>query len=86
MALEQTVQDGIRVLDVGTGSGILSIAAAKLGAQEVVGIDTDPLAVQAAVTNAEQNDVDQTTRFFRVNLRISLTVIGMWWWLISLPQ
>ena len=46
---------GARVLDVGCGSGILAIAAAKLGAREVLGIDTDPIATEATVGNAERN-------------------------------
>jgi ribosomal protein L11 methyltransferase len=45
------------VLDVGTGSGILAIAAAKLGASPVVAVDTDPLSVDAARENAERNGV-----------------------------
>jgi ribosomal protein L11 methyltransferase len=49
--------DGSRVLDVGTGSGILAIAAAKRGAREIVAVDTDPLAVRAAKENAERNAV-----------------------------
>jgi len=49
--------EGLRVLDVGTGSGILAIAAAKRGAREVVGVDTDPLAVRAANENAVANGV-----------------------------
>ena len=49
--------DGLRVLDVGTGSGILAIAAAKRGAREVVGVDIDPLAVRAARENARANEV-----------------------------
>lgn len=56
-ALEELVQPGLRVLDVGTGSGILGIAAALLGAQEVLGVDTDTIAVQTAVANAAQNQV-----------------------------
>ena len=44
-----------RVLDVGTGSGILAIAAALLGASYVLGIDTDPLAVATAEANAASN-------------------------------
>jgi ribosomal protein L11 methyltransferase len=44
-----------RVLDVGIGSGILAIAALRLGATSVHGVDTDPLAVDAARTNAERN-------------------------------
>ncbi|HUQ42013.1 MAG TPA: 50S ribosomal protein L11 methyltransferase [Candidatus Limnocylindrales bacterium] len=45
------------VLDVGTGSGILAIAAAKRGASPVVAVDTDPLAVEAARENTERNGV-----------------------------
>lgn len=45
------------VLDVGTGSGILAIAAKKLGAQHVVGIDIDPICLPIAVENAKNNDV-----------------------------
>ena len=61
-ALSTLVVEGRRVLDVGTGSGILAIAAAKRGAREVIGVDTDPLAVAAALENAERNGVDITTR------------------------
>lgn len=49
--------DGHVVLDVGTGSGILAVAAAKRGAARVVAVDTDPLAVRAAIENARRNDV-----------------------------
>jgi ribosomal protein L11 methyltransferase len=55
--LEAVVQPGMRVLDVGTGSGILAIAAARLGAAPVVGIDIDPVAVRVAKENAERNGV-----------------------------
>jgi ribosomal protein L11 methyltransferase len=44
-----------RVLDVGCGSGILSLAALRLGAERVVAIDTDPLAIDATRANAEHN-------------------------------
>lgn len=57
-ALEQVVTPGMRVLDVGTGSGILGIAALRLGAAHVVGVDTDELAVKTAVANAAQNQVE----------------------------
>jgi ribosomal protein L11 methyltransferase len=53
---------GRTVLDVGTGSGILAVAAAKRGAARVVGVDTDPLAVRAAAGNAERNGVDVEVR------------------------
>jgi ribosomal protein L11 methyltransferase len=49
------VLDRARVLDVGCGSGILSIAAAKLGARHVLGVDTDPLAVETTLRNAALN-------------------------------
>ena len=56
-ALEELVRPGARVLDVGTGSGILAIAAAKLGAAEVLAIDIDRLAVQTARENIARNAV-----------------------------
>ncbi|MGL5631529.1 MAG: 50S ribosomal protein L11 methyltransferase [Azovibrio sp.] len=55
--LEKTVTPGSSVLDYGCGSGILAIAAARLGAGEVVGVDIDPQAVTAAQANAERNEV-----------------------------
>lgn len=57
LALEKLVQPGMTVLDVGTGSAILAIAAAKLGAESLLGIDTDNLAVTAATDNAALNNV-----------------------------
>ena len=47
--------EGTRVLDVGSGSGVLAVAAALLGAREVVAVDTDPLAVEASAANARLN-------------------------------
>lgn len=55
--LEREVRGGERVLDYGCGSGILAIAAARLGAASVVGVDIDPQAVEAARANAERNGV-----------------------------
>ena len=50
---------GARVLDVGSGSGILSVAAARLGAREVVALDTDPSAAEATTANARRNRAAQ---------------------------
>jgi ribosomal protein L11 methyltransferase len=57
-----------RVLDVGCGSGILSIAACRFGAGEVVGLDTDPIAVEASIANARRNRVARRLRFRRGSL------------------
>lgn len=55
--LERTIRGGERVLDYGCGSGILAIAAAKLGAAHVDGVDVDPQAVETALANARANRV-----------------------------
>lgn len=56
-ALSTIALEGKGVLDVGTGSGILAIAAAKRGATPVVAVDNDPFAVDAARENTERNGV-----------------------------
>ncbi len=53
--LEANVGPGVSVLDYGCGSGILGIAALKLGAGEVLGVDIDPVALTAAAANAARN-------------------------------
>ena len=55
--LERVVIPDTSILDYGCGSGILAIAAAKLGASKVLGVDIDPQAVSAAKNNAERNNV-----------------------------
>lgn len=57
--LEKRVHSGMRVLDVGTGSGILAIAAAKLGAASVYAIDNSSVAVESARANAEMNGLSE---------------------------
>jgi ribosomal protein L11 methyltransferase len=52
---DRSLLDGARVLDVGCGSGILTIAAVKLGAPHALGLDTDPIAVEATSANAARN-------------------------------
>ncbi|MCS7262629.1 MAG: 50S ribosomal protein L11 methyltransferase [Aquificaceae bacterium] len=53
--LQEFLQEGWSVLDVGTGTGILAIACKRLGAGRVVAIDTDPQAVQECRHNAQEN-------------------------------
>ena len=56
--LESAVKGGMRVFDVGTGSGVLAVAAAKLGAGEVVAMDYDRTAATVAQENVERNHVE----------------------------
>jgi len=58
---EDYMKPGARVLDVGTGSGILAIAASKLGAGEVMAYDIDPVAVRVAQENCDVNGCDNVT-------------------------
>ena len=51
-----------RLLDVGCGSGVLAIAAGLLGAGELVGVDTDPIAVDATLANARRNRIARRVR------------------------
>ncbi len=56
-SLEANVKHGQKILDLGTGSAILAIAAAKLGAGHVLALDIDPVAVEVAAKNAAENGV-----------------------------
>lgn len=64
-----TVRPGMSVLDYGCGSGILGIAAARLGADDVLGVDIDDKAIEAARYNIERNSV-------RVRLQHTRTPLG----------
>lgn len=55
VCLEELVRPGAAVLDLGTGSGVLAIAAAKLGATAILAVDIDPIAVAVTHENAERN-------------------------------
>jgi len=66
--LEQFVKEDDVVLDVGCGSGILSIASVLLGAKKAFGVDIDPTAVRTAVENADMNKVSEKCTFVAGNL------------------
>jgi ribosomal protein L11 methyltransferase len=61
--LERLVQPGDLVLDLGSGSGILTLAAVKLGAARAVGIDDDPEANLVAARNTSRNGVEDAVEF-----------------------
>ena len=67
-ALEDLVRPGMTVFDVGTGSGVLAIVAAKLGAKRVEAVDFDPVAVRVAHENVRQNDAEDVVRTERSDL------------------
>lgn len=63
--LEANIRPGMRVADLGCGSGILSIAASLMGASETYAIDIDPVASKVAGQNAALNGIDMTKYFIR---------------------
>ncbi|MBB5150025.1 ribosomal protein L11 methyltransferase [Ureibacillus thermosphaericus] len=67
-ALEKTVKAGDVVIDVGTGSGVLSIASALLGANKVHALDLDPVAVKSAQENVQLNHVEKIVEVEQGNL------------------
>jgi ribosomal protein L11 methyltransferase len=67
-ALEKTVQTASSVIDVGTGSGVLSIGAAKLGASKIHALDLDEVAVRSAIENISLNKVDDIVQVTHGNL------------------
>ena len=75
--LERTVRGGERILDYGCGSGILAIAALRLGARDALGVDVDPQALVVARANAARNQIDvrfvdtETTPDFQADLVVA---------------
>ena len=67
--LEDYVNENSTILDIGCGSGILSIAGALLGAKSALGVDIDSLAVKTAINNAKENGFDESRiKFIKGNL------------------
>lgn len=71
--LDQFITPNQTVLDIGCGSGILSIAAVLLGAERATGIDIDPVAVKVARENAALNSLSEKTEFLVGNLNEKIT-------------
>lgn len=71
-ALEKVVKSGDSVVDVGTGSGVLAIGAALLGAGKVHALDLDEVAVKSAQENVELNKVNDVVEVFHGNLLDSI--------------
>lgn len=71
--LDQFITPNQTVLDIGCGSGILSIAAVLLGAERATGIDIDPVAVKVARENAALNGLSEKTEFLVGNLNEKIT-------------
>ncbi len=67
-ALEDVVTTEALVYDIGCGSGILGVAAAKLGAKKVVSVDFDPVAVEVSLENVENNRVAEQVSVYQGNL------------------
>jgi ribosomal protein L11 methyltransferase len=74
--LEQLLQPEQRVLDLGSGSGILSIAAVKLGAARAIGIEIDPEANEVACRNAERNGVLGRVQFLEGDAEVLAVLAG----------
>jgi ribosomal protein L11 methyltransferase len=70
-ALQELPLDEQAVLDVGCGSGVLAIAAVKLGARSAIGVDIDPDALDNARENAALNDIGEGVRFEEEDFRES---------------
>lgn len=81
--LENYIKGGMKVLDVGTGTGILAMCAAKLGAKEVLAVDNDPVAVKVAEENIALNSLGNIVKTAQhdllngVNIKADLIVANI---------
>lgn len=66
--IEKNLKAGDRVIDIGSGSGILSMAAVLLGAEKATGVDLDPVAVRVALENVELNNLQDKIEILHGNL------------------
>jgi ribosomal protein L11 methyltransferase len=74
--LERLLVPGMRVIDLGSGSGILAIAAVKLGARHAFGIEIDPEAMPVALRNAERNLVEARVQFLEGDALVLAPLCG----------
>lgn len=74
--LQDAVREGATVADLGSGSGVLSIAAAKLGASRVWAIEIDPEAQSNAAANVEENDVGEVVHLLEGDANILLPLVA----------
>jgi ribosomal protein L11 methyltransferase len=74
--LSRLLRSGDRVLDLGSGSGILTIAAIKLGAASAIGIEIDPEANAVAARNAERNTVANRVEFLEGDASLLAPLVG----------
>ncbi|MBK8006335.1 MAG: 50S ribosomal protein L11 methyltransferase [Gemmatimonadetes bacterium] len=74
--LDRWVKEGDTVIDLGTGSGILAIAAALLGAEKVIGVELDAEAIPVASANADRNHVGEMIEFLEADAGTVTALLG----------
>ena len=71
--LEKYGTEDSKVVDIGCGSGILAIAAAKLGAKDVIAVDLDEVAVKVAAENVARNHVQDSVQVLQLHIFLTLS-------------